>query len=325
MIQRIVPILFLSLLLGGVACKTAERQTESVVDKDLETANQYSQDRLYREAIATYLKVLKKDPGNLLAHRNLGMVYVQAGNYKKASYHLEHSLSAYEDDYEANFYLGESYRAREKYSDAIFRYKKALQTKPDDPRTLKALTWSYYKIRLYAEALRLTRQMQKTSAGDQEITIMTARILLKLNRPERALALMQNANAVAKKSDLPYLKSVEGDILQEMKQCNKAVEVYHYALKEQPLLAGALFGLGQCMLTMNQDREKALTYIERAVRIKPRFPEALYSLAKSYEKTDKKKSLRYYRLFAKQASVDPEYLVEMKMVHDKIKSLANAK
>ncbi|MGE0173883.1 MAG: tetratricopeptide repeat protein [Oligoflexales bacterium] len=301
-------------------CKTTQRQQESpAADVNFETANQYAQDGLYREAMASYQKVLTRDPNNFTAHRNLGMVLVKVGHYKKATQHLEKSLAQYNENYEANFYLAESYRAREKYADAIFRYKKSLEAKPNDQKTLKALSWSYYKIRYYTEALRIIKELKGSADEGNEIAIITARILLKINRPEKALAVIHKAEALAKKSELPYLQSVEGDIQRATGDMDKAVEAYTEALKSQPLLAGALLGLGQALLPKDKkNQEKALSYMERAIRVKPRYPEALYALGKAYESIDADKSMKYYKMFRKIANADPEFLDEMYVVKSRL-------
>jgi tetratricopeptide (TPR) repeat protein len=324
--RNVLFILVTACGLGLTACTTTTpQQAEPVVNADFETGNQYTQDGLYREAVTSYQKVLSKTPNHFAAHRNLGMVLVKVGNYKKAIQHLEKSLAQFNENYEANFYLAEAYRAREKYADAIFRYKKALELRPNDQKVLKALSWSYFKIRYYSEALRTIRQLKDTPDEGNEIAIITARILLKINRPEKALAVIHKAEALAKKSELPFLQSVEGDIHRMSGNNEKAIEAYSEALKAQPLLPGALLGLGQALFTKDKNQEKALAYMERAIRVKPRFPEALYALGKAYESIDADKSLKYYKMFRKIANADPEFTEEMFVIKPKMEAKPEVK
>ena len=217
------------------------------------------------------------------------MVLVKTGDYKNAVLHLEKSLSRYSVDYDANFYLGEAYRALDQYADAIFRYKMALKIRPDETRTLKALAWSFFKIRYYSEALSSARKLVAIAPQDEQAAIILARTLLKVKRTKDALATIQSATTRAPKQAVPYLKSVEGDIYYEGGDKKRAQEAYRIALKDQPMLAGALLGLGKCLVDEG-DMPKAISFMERAVRVRPNLTEAHYLLGQAYEKSDPAKS-----------------------------------
>lgn len=292
------------------SCKT-KAFTRKTQPTEIETANTLAKDGLYKEAIYAFKRVLSKKPKNLTVHRNLGMIYVKTGDYSKAIKHLEKSLSAYADNFETNFYLGEAYRAREKFGPAIFRYNKALEIKPKNEKTLKALAWTYFKIRFYSEAIATTTKLKKTSSHDTQITIIQARTYLKIGRTAKALKIIQKGKALSKKNDLPYFKSVEGDIFYKMGKIEKAETLYREALKDQPLLAGALLGLGKTMIKLGKDTKIAIRYIERSIRLKPRLKESLFLLGKYYETKNPSKAKKYYKNFKKYASTDPEFQKEI--------------
>jgi tetratricopeptide (TPR) repeat protein len=298
---RLIAPVALALGLVAAGCATTTKQSQIAV------GNQYAKDGLLREASEAYKKALAQNAGNSTAHRNLGMVLVKLGDYKGATKHLERSMTRYEKDFDANYYLGESYRAQDKYAEAIFRYKKALKIKDGDVRALKPLAWSYFKIRYYSEALSIARELQKVASDDDQVGIITARTLLKLKRSKEALTAVRAQRKTIARSSRAFYNSVEGDILLDLGDTAGATKAYREALKDQPLLAGALLGLGRCMLGEGKTKA-AITYMERAVRIRPRLTEAHYLLAKAYEPTDKEKSLRYYSYFRKQASADPEFI-----------------
>lgn len=297
--------------LTQTACVTAQKKNF------VATGNQYAKDGLLREAAESYKKALAQRAGNQTAHRNLGMVLVKMGDYKGASKHLEKSMGKYEKDFDANYYLGEAYRAQDKYSEAIFRYKRALKIKDGDPRALKPLAWSYFKIRYYSEALNVGRDLQKVAADDDQTGIIVARTLLMLKRDKEALATIRTAKKSIQKSSKPFYNSVEGDIQYSIGNRDDAEKSYREALKDQPLLAGALLGLGRCQLDQGKTKQ-AIAYMERAVRIRPRLTEAHYLLGKAYENIDKDKSLRYYQYFRRQASADPEFLARLNEVKQRI-------
>jgi tetratricopeptide (TPR) repeat protein len=229
----------------------------------------------------------------------------------------------YEKDFDANYYLGEAYRAQDKYAEAIYRYKQALLIKENDPRAMKPLAWSYFKIRYYSEALAIGKELQKIAQNDDQVPIIVSRTLLKMKRSKEALTTMQKARKNIAKTSEAFYNSVEGDILYELKDTSGAIKAYKEALKDQPLLAGALLGVGRCLLDEGKTNQ-AISYMERAVRVRPRLTEAHYLLGRAYEPLDKTKSLRYYQIFRRQASVDPEYLGYLTEVKSRISALQTA-
>lgn len=307
-------LLALSCAFIFAGCATSDKKNYVSVGND------YARDGLLREAAESYKKALAARPENATANRNLGLVLVKLGDYKAAVRHLEKAMSRYEGDFDANFYLGEAYRATDKYAEAIFRYKSALRLDNDNPKALKPLAWSYFKIRYYSEALEAGKKLTKVASADDQTAIIVSRTLLKLKRPGEALKTLRLARKSIQKSSIPYYNSVEGDILFEMGKTKSAGKLYRDALREQPLLAGALLGLGRCLLQEGKT-DKAITFMERAVRIRPLLTEAHYLLGQAYEKTDRQKSLKYYQHFRRQAAADPEYLALINDVKNRIATL----
>lgn len=311
-LRSLVPLVLALAFVAG--CATTGSKSHLTV------GNQYARDGLLREASEAYKKALAQQPSNATAHRNLGMVLVKMGDYKASARHLEKAMKRYENDFDANLYLGESYRAQDKYAEAIFRYKRALKLKEGDLRAMKPLAWSYFKIRYYSEALTIARELQKKAGSDDQVSIITARTLLKLKRPREALATVQKAKKTVARSSRPFYNSVEGDIFYDLGNRQEAAKAYREALKDQPLLAGALLGLGRTMID-DGNQKQAISYLERAVRVRPRLTEAHYLLGKVYEPIDREKSLRYYQYFRRQASADPEFISYLTDVKKKISLL----
>ena len=251
------------------SCKTRKSY------KDLHQANQFARDGLYREAIDKYKKSLRYKNKQHVVNRNLGMVYVKTGDYKNAELHLKKSQAKYPDNFESNFYLGEAQRAQNKYADAIFHYKKALAVQPNDYKTMKSLSWSFYKIRYYSEAIKTAKALLKSHPQDPQATIIMARTLIKVKKPTSAYKILRRIEKTASPSTMPYIASVKGDALLSLGHTKKAKKSYRYALKNQPLLAGALLGFGRCLLK-EKNLKGSVSYLERAVRSKPNLIEGRY-------------------------------------------------
>lgn len=307
---RLYVALILAIFALNACSTTSPTAPEEAADNApnyMKLGYQYANDGLLREAENAYKKAITQNKNNLTAHRNLGIIYVKTGDYAKAITHLERAIDKYNNDYDAQFFLAEAYRMKEKYDEAIFRYKRSLKINPKATKSLKALAWSYFQIRYYSEALRAAQKLHKVAASDVQSSIILARIHNKVEEPAKALAIIKKAQLHATKTELPYLLSVEGDIYLGMKKHPEALNAYRAALKDQPLLPGALLGLGICLQETDQKSDLAAEYIERALRIKPRLIEGFYYLGKIYQKENREKSAKYFHVFIKRAASDPEF------------------
>lgn len=304
-------IWFLAPALSAASCASISQRSATKKDAPQENyvqqGNQFAKDGLLREAVESYKKALQRDPNNQVAIRNLGIVLAKAGDYQGAITNLEKSMPEFENNFDANFFLAESYRATDKYAEAIYRYKKALKLQDDEPRTLKSLAWSYYKIRFYSEALNLCQRLQKKYPRDEQAPIIMARTLLKLKRGNEALAALRKGSKLVGATSQAYYQSVTAEVLYSQGKTEAALETWREALKSQPLLAGALLGTGQALLVMGKSKE-ASEYLERAVRVKPKLYEGYYWLARSLEATNPARALKSFNHFRKNGSNDPEFV-----------------
>lgn len=320
----------LSLVLSGllVSCAstpTKPAQTFSVAQKESETkllqeANQYARDGLYREALTAFNQFLEKNPDNAAANRTVGIIYVKTGAYKKATQYLDKAFATFPNNFELNFYLGESMRMQSRYADAIYHYKRALEADGKSSSALKALSWSYYNIRYYSEAIRTVKQLKQLAPNDFQVAIIMSRILNKISMNDKALALLNRSETLASADSLPFLNSVKGDILLSMGEREAAEQAYRKALQDQPLLPGALIGLAKKLLD-DKDRKNndtAVVYLERALKIRPNLVEGYYLLGKAYQKTNPTKSLEYYKLFSREASYDPSFQQELSEIRPQL-------
>ncbi len=299
------------------AAATGQKEADT---KLAEVANQYARDGLYREALTAFNQFLEKSPNDAAACRTVGIIYVKTGAYKKATEYLAKAFETFPNNYEVNFYLGESMRMQSRYADAIYHYKRALEIEPKNTPALKALSWSYYNIRYYSEGLRTAKQLKQLAPNDFQVAIITSRILNKISMNDKALALLNRSETLANADSIPFLNSVKGDILLSMGDREAAEQAYRKALQDQPLLPGALIGLAKKLIDDKDKRnnDTAVTYLERALKIRPNLIEAYYLLGKAFAKTNPAKSLEYFKIFTKEASYDPSYQQELAEIRPKL-------
>lgn len=272
--------------------------------------NNFAQDGMWREASESYQEFLAKvDNSNLTVHRNLGIVMVRLGSYKKAAQHLEKSAPGFDDDFETNFQLAEAYRGQELFTEAIYRYQKSLKIRPNEPRAMKALSWSYFRIRLFKESLALSTKFWKLNPKDLQIQIIRSRTLLKLGNLSEALTCLKGLDVKADYRLVPALNSAEGDIYLEARDFKKASKQYRAALKIDPMLTGALVGMAKIAL-QDRDLSKATDFLERALKVNPRLAEAHYLLGRLFQSSNSEKSNHHFKTFYQLAINDPSFINE---------------
>ncbi len=287
------------------------------------TGNEFAKDGLLKEAVGSYREALRENPHNWTAHRNLGLLLVKTGKYDRAISHLRKSLPRFRRDFDTNFHLGEAYRAKEKYAEAIFRYRFALGIQPDAPEALKSLGWTYYRINLLGEAKQMINRLLTIDRADHHGAIILARIYLKQRDFQKSLTVISNYREVADQNTLPYFYSIEGDVHLEMNKIKSAAGLYLTALKSNPLLPGALLGMGKIFLLRGQNK-KAIRYLERAARLRPRQTQVHLMLGKAFEPSDVRLALKHYQIFRRLARSQPESPAQVAAVNDKIAALRKA-
>ena len=314
-------LLILTFVGYAISCKTIEKDENN---RYLRLANQYTKDGLYIEAIDNYQRSIQQNNNSLISHRNLGLVLVKMGNYRDAIKSLEKVIHNFSQDFETNYFLAQAYRARRRYADAIFHYRKCLTIRNDDIETLKALSWSYFRIRYYSESLKTTHKVLNKNNNDSQARIIIARTLIKLHRHQDALKVMQKAEKVGKEHEEPYFRSILGDIYYHLGMIPTAISYYKKSLKKEPLLAGALLGLGKCYLTRKRVKT-AISLIEKSLRVRPSLVEAYWHLGKAYENINPEKAIKYLIAFQKHAATDPDYLSYLPEVNQKISMIRGQK
>lgn len=288
----------------------------------LTLGNEYAKQGLLREAIDQYRKSLAIDPTNAAANRNLGIMLVKTGDYHNSIKVLEIAAEKIPADFDTNFYLGEACRAEGRYGDGIYRYQQALRARSNDPRALKALAWSFYKIRYYSEALTNSQRLLAADSKDTQASVIAARILIKLRRFDEALNTIHSAIKNSDKESMPFLKSVEGDILFETGNTAKASEAYGAALRDAPLTASALYGMGRITSQKGQ-KDKATGFLERAIRVRPEMAEAHFLLGEVLESSDVAQAKKHFEIFAKLAATDPDLLTQLEQTRKKLDTTRN--
>jgi len=97
-------------------------------------------------AAVAFEKALEIQPGFAMAHRDLGMILLQKGQYKEAVAHLEQAAELGLAHAKLYNFLGIAYSRTGRYQDAVKVYTKALDKEPDFAEAHLNLSYVYEKL-----------------------------------------------------------------------------------------------------------------------------------------------------------------------------------
>ena len=109
--------------------------------------------KLFPEAIAMYLKLLKDDPHNSMLLNKVGVAYQQEGLAEKAAHYYKDAVKADKKNASALNNLGSIEYGKNKYRRAIRYYKEALAARSDMAVVYSNLGYAYFGDKKYPEAM----------------------------------------------------------------------------------------------------------------------------------------------------------------------------
>ena len=150
-------------------------------------------------AVRILTEAVRREPGSLVAHFQLGNVYRVAGSLDKAEEEFQRTLELRPDYALALRRLGEIYLARRRYDEAEAAYKKVVAQSPDDLLAWFNLGGMYVLEDRWDDAVAAFRKARDLRPGDARVQIVLARALLKTGDLDGALQAAQAAAKLAPK------------------------------------------------------------------------------------------------------------------------------
>ena len=158
------------------------------------------------------------------------------------------TLAAYQylaremNDAESHHELGDQYRIRQRYSEAVIEYQQALQLDPKHKDTLFNLAACQEYQGLLAEALDTYHKAGAQNPADMDVNYRLARVNLKLGNQQEALSYIER---MLKNQPDVNGYALKARILQEMGRGAEAVPVYFELLRLNPDDANAQYELNK--------------------------------------------------------------------------------
>jgi tetratricopeptide (TPR) repeat protein len=295
------PAALIALLLTLGFCTNARAQ-KSARAEDPEVQELYAEAKAAQAqgdlagAAAKYEELLQVAPNLGPAYNNLGALYLQQREYKRAAAVLEKGLKVDPKMNSASALLGISLYEMGDYSGARRNLESALRANPKDDNAELFLSNDLIKLGDFDAASGHLRQLSQRQPQNQEIWYLLGKVHMKLS--EQALSKLNDIDP-----DSVYAHEISGEVMEGMKnfdgallEYKKAVELAprqpgtHYALgnaywsiqmwepaaeqfraelANDPANCAAQSKLGNIMLEQRQDPAKALAQIEEALDICP--------------------------------------------------------
>lgn len=304
--MKYAPRLLFYAFLALAMCRSSQGQKSSGAD-DPQVLERYAQAKSAQakgdlaSAAAKYEELLQLAPNLGAAYNNLGALYLQQREYKKAAAVLEKGLKLDPKMASASALLGISLYEMGDYVDARRNLESALRANPKDHNAELFLSNDLIKLGDFDAAAAHLRQLSQRQPQNQEIWYLLGKVHMKLS--EQALARLNaiDANSV-------YSHEISGEIMEGMKnfdgallEYKKAVDVApqqpgtHYMLGNaywsirmwdpaakqfraelvnDPANCAAQWKLGNIALEQHQDSAEALVQIQKALSICPNLAEA---------------------------------------------------
>jgi tetratricopeptide (TPR) repeat protein len=124
-----------------------------------------------KEAIASYRRAIKLNPGHALAFARLGRVLLDIGQYDEAEIHSRHALELAPDVPEAYNVLGCALHRKRRFAEAETSFRQALKLEPDYTDALYGLASMLFGLGRFDEAESYLKQVLDANPGHTDALI----------------------------------------------------------------------------------------------------------------------------------------------------------
>ncbi len=269
----------------------------------------YRSQKVYDKALRELELAVQQEPQNPLAHLELGMVYAEIGETKKAGAEFDKAVELdpkMQKDVEANrrHYWVEHFNAgirlsneEKNFEEAAKEFEKAIDLDPQDARAYTNLAFCLRKIGRQDEALDLFEKAASLNPTDPTARKNLAASYVDLGRGEAkdgnfgaALKLFEKAleldsTLVETEFELAnaYSQAAQADTTEEEKAAKyeKAISLYTRVVGRDPNHIDAIFNLGTAYLAMER-ADEALPLLKKAVDLDPKVHDFHNRLGRAY-------------------------------------------
>ncbi|HKL20473.1 MAG TPA: tetratricopeptide repeat protein, partial [Tichowtungia sp.] len=199
---------------------------------DFMLGNIYLQQEKLNEAVAAYQTAVEKYSKFRRAHRNLGLIHVQQGEFEKALPALTKSIELGDTESLTYGLLGFAYSSVDNHLAAESAYRQAVLLDPATMDWKMGLARSLFKQQRYAEAVALCSSLIDAAPEQADLWLLQANAYVGLKQPLKAAENYEMVDQLDK-STVDSLNML-GDIYVNEELYEMAVNAYIRAMEQNP-------------------------------------------------------------------------------------------
>lgn len=258
--------------------KTLEEKINSILEKRtnpgeterlLMKAGEYTDGRMYKEALSLYEHALKLNTKSAKIRHAIGQVYEKMGMDDKA-------VTYYEDAYKNNPQyikvhqsMGDLYLKKGDTDKAAEAIERAARISPNNPQRQAQLGKIYLQKGDMEKADRAFKTAVKVDPKNAELQTEIGEAYLKTGHDEKAAEAFKGSLNVV---ESVYVYNRLGIALRRKGKCLEAIDEYKKALKVDPNDEALYYNIGKAYLETNKKKE-AISAFRKALEIDPNFKE----------------------------------------------------
>ena len=231
--------------LTPLIAQTSSRGTDAEVQQLYHEARVAEHGGDLNTAISKYESILRIAPELAPAYNNLGALYFKQREYGKAAEVLRKGLNINPGMSSASALLGMSLFERGEYTDARAPLEAALRANPNDNRIELFLVNDLTRLGEFEAAAAHLQQLKNRDPNNQQVWYLLGNVYTQL--AQQALAKM---NAIDPNS--VWAHEISGEILENMKNYDRALIEYKKAVEVAPQQPGAHYKLGDLYWSLSQ-------------------------------------------------------------------------
>lgn len=200
-------------------------------------------------------------------------------------------------------YAGIAYAKEKQFEEAYSNLSRAIILNPGDIEARYNISILYMELNRYDLAEIELKGAIESRPDLKEPYLALAELYAKTGRPGKATTILTGADTIWPEDIIIRLKLATS--LAMSGKITKAKEGYRWVLARTPMETEAISGLGNIYM-LEKKPALAISYYERAIRLRPDEPESIFNAALVLEELgETKKAAKYYALYIKVASSSP--------------------
>lgn len=266
-------------------------------DKEAHEYLAWACDRLgrYEEALEAYKQAIAIEPNDARNHSSLGLVYEQLGLHEEAIEAYRQAIKIDANDNHARAYLNLSgaYRELGRYEEALQPLRHYLEANPNDAICFGGLAILYERLGRHEEAIATFKKAITIDPNEGRLYGNLGYLYIDIGRYEEGIGSFRREVEIDPNEPSGYLDL--GIAYVELGRYEEAIQTYKQVVEIDPNNAHAYYNLAYAYSKLGR-YEQAIEASKKAVRIDPNFTVAYYNLGFVYEESKRfREAIEAYR------------------------------